>query len=165
MAYATLDDVLARMGRVRSVVGQAQAPDEAEIEQFLEDTAGEIDARLTALGLEAPTTDPVAVGALRSINADGALILTLDGAFPNAQVDQAAGRLLERADARWKAAMTLLEKGELAAIVALISAGGTAATAANDFWSENPLYDLTRAVDRWAKSESVLPGIEKGMKF
>lgn len=163
-AYAIYDDVLARAGRARIVFGQANAPNQAEVEGFLDEVAGAIDSRLVALGLDAPTADARARLALRGVNADGALILALDASFPSAQVDQAADRLLDRTSARYDKAMSLLESGELAAVAALVNAGAAGASpGAANFWSEEPTYDIAaRVTDRMTETVSIFPGVEKG---
>jgi cell division protein ZapA (FtsZ GTPase activity inhibitor) len=166
VSYATVDDVQARAGRARIALSQAHAPDNTEIERFLEDVAAELDAKMSALGADVPTTNAVVVAALRGVNADGALILALDATYPSSQSDKAVDRLLDRTERRYRAAMDQIEAGTWPAIQVIVEGGEGAETAAADFWSNDPTYGLsTRSLERWSHTKDTLPGVEKGMSF
>jgi hypothetical protein len=81
MAYATLDGV--REQNPRAVYNDTSSPTEAQVEQLLEDVAGEIDTRLAAAGFTVPVTTPAALlSTVTRLNAMGAAAMAHMGMFP-----------------------------------------------------------------------------------
>lgn len=136
MAYAELGDVLARAGRLRTAWDETTDPSTSEIESFLEQTAGELDAAIGARGYTVPVTDPVAARALIGVNADRALLLAIRATWPGGRGGDSVRDLLDDVRGRVSAYDAALASGNLAALLYL-SASGSAAQdgGASDFWS------------------------------
>ena len=160
MPYADLAAVLGRAGRLAPAWSDASEPNYADIENFLVDVAGEIDAILAARGFDVPAAG-AAEQALVGVNADGALLLALEGTFSGETGPTAAAGLVASVGARYRAAMTALEKGTHAAVSALEAAGGTLGS--TDFWTENPDYPTEADVAEARRSPSVAAHATKGM--
>lgn len=164
MAYAEIADVRARAGRIAPAWDQSTTPGEADIERFLDDTASEIDAVIGSFGFTVPITDDPPVGALRRVNALGALSAALVATFPAGSGAEAVTALREQVSAEYDAEMTALAEGKHAVIVFLEA--GTSAPGATDFWSENPDYRRNLGYgDILALNPYLAPSFEKGDPF
>jgi hypothetical protein len=83
MAYATLDGV--KEQDPRAVYNDTSSPSAAQVEQLLEDVAGEIDTVLSAAGYTVPITAPATLlAAVTRLNALGAAAMAHMGMFPEA---------------------------------------------------------------------------------
>ena len=104
--YASLEDVLAR-NRQRSFTATS-VPNASDVQGFLRQTAGEIDALLTQKGyaLPIPTTAVRAWEYLRSLNALGAHVLVEQSATTTRRESLEAARLM------WKDAMRMLSAAD-----------------------------------------------------
>lgn len=136
MPYAALSDVQARAGGVRDAWTSASKPSTEEIEGFLVDTAGMIDAAVAARGLSVPVVDAGAAAALRGLNADGALVLALE-----ATPGSAPTSMLEGARERWRLGLASLLDGTHPAVAALESGQTAAGLSAGSLWTDEPEYD------------------------
>lgn len=162
MAYAEVADVRARAGVLSPAFNQGFVA-EAEIERFLDDAAGEIDARVATAGFATPLTDVVATNALRALNADGALVVAIAAKWPDG--NDGAKTLLERASKRWEAGLEALASGEatvLEYLSSLVSSPGS-----TDFWTENPGYGRVGdpSVDPLTTNPYLAPGIARTDRF
>lgn len=164
MAYAELGDVLARAGRASGAFHEGASVDEADIEAFLSETAGFIDAVLAARGVDG--SDPAVRGALRGANADAALLLALDGAFPGGRGGDEVRALRDGVRARLGlsggqtvSARTLTVALELASDIA---AGGS--SGASSFWLDNPDYPTTADFETAYQRPATAPFVARGEK-
>lgn len=95
MAYAALDDVLARAGRLAGLFVEGKRPTPEDVTAFLEQVSAEIDTQLVSRGYD-PETMPEGVD---MVLLDVAAWATLARALPQASLDdEAVAKLLERAD-------------------------------------------------------------------
>lgn len=168
-AYATVDDVKARAGRLRKAFNQADAPSDGEIQTFLDQVAGELDASMGALGIGVPVVDATAVRALAGVNADGAFLLAVPGAFPTDAAMANANAMVAEARRRYDRARGAIDAGTFSAVVLLLSQSGTGTSDATDFWSENPGYDnpgmVTARGLRVIQGDPSVPGVWRKMGF
>lgn len=162
-AYAEPLDVYARAGRLRDAFGQNDAPGEPEIQGFLDDVAGELDALISSHGVSVPVVDATATAALRGVNADGALVLALPAAFPSGSTEPAE-RLLEAVRGRYEAALAQLSDGTFPALAQIVSTSGVA-SAASSLWTDEAGYDWNKTAEAVAGNASLLPAIERGQKL
>jgi hypothetical protein len=139
VAYATLEQVIARAGALSSAWDDNSLPSLGDIVQFLADVSSEIDALLGARGLTAPAGSTAAL-ALAPLNADGALVVALQATFPETRGPAAATQTIAGAQARYEEGMAALLDGSHPAL-ALLEAGNVAARASS-FWENEPLYGL-----------------------
>jgi hypothetical protein len=138
--YADVDDVLARAGVLAPAWDDSTTPGTAEIEAFLRQTAGEIDAGIAGLGYATPIDDPVAVEALKGYNADKALLLAIDATWPGSSARDDIADFRTALAARVNAADQALAEGKLVAVLVLRS-GDQMDTGAANFWDEDgPAY-------------------------
>lgn len=159
-AYAELVDVLARAGRLRTAWDESTDPSTSEIDGFLEQTAGELDAAIGARGYNVPVEDAVARKALIGVNADKALLLAIRATWPGGRASDAVKDLLDDVTRRVAAYDAALAAGNLAALLYLsATATGAAEGGASDFWSrEGADYDYwERFVGYWPAAAYVDP--------
>lgn len=155
MAYATVADVQARAGRLAAAWTDDSSPDTADIELLLRDVAAEIDARLVGRGATLPL-DETASAALVGLNADGALVLAIEGTFGGRDVGTEVEATLKGARARYQAGMKAIEDGKHAVVVYVDATSPSAG--ADDFWSSNPDYPLSESFGEDAfRYEGVIP--------
>jgi len=138
--YAAVAHVKARAGHLARAWGESTEPSDADIEGFLADVAGEIDAALAGLGFSLPLSATSAV-ALRGMNADGALLLALDATWPSGEGPSAATELQKAVRSRYEKSWDRLLDGKHPATTA-VEIESDPALAATDFWQENPDYGL-----------------------
>lgn len=176
--YAQLADLKARAGVLAKAWPNPDV-DDASLDTFLEQTAGELDAALGAAGFAVPVTDPVAVEALVSPNADMALLLAIDATWPGGSGDVAALRqeVLERVQAYAQA----VQDKDLPALLYLgAQQAAEAYGGASNFWSEDgSTYEWwsrwayryagwtgsVHAIDPWGVPVSAGPAFTKGMRL
>ena len=98
MAYATLDGV--REQDPRAVYDATSSPSATQVEQLLEDVAGEIDTRLAAAGFTVPVTAPESLArTVTRLNALGAAAMAHMGMFPESV---GAGQTSDLGSRLWK---------------------------------------------------------------
>lgn len=140
MAYAGLSDLKARAGHLSKAWTSTSVPaDPGDLEAFLEQAAGKIDAVLEGWTISVPV-EGNAAAALAELNANMAALVALRATFPASSGPQEAADLIQSLqdqtygpNGEW----TLLAGGKHPAIVSLITEetpGGTA------FWLEEPDY-------------------------
>lgn len=123
--YAELADVQARGGRLSGAWTDTSTPALSDLERFLDARQGEIDAALASRGLGIPVVDPVAVAALRSLHAAGALALALPATFPNREGPAAAAELMTSVAAEWQQGLAAILAGTHSCVAYLHEAGST----------------------------------------
>lgn len=166
MAYATADDVLARLGILAPAFSETSNPSLNDLDSFLDTVAAEIDAGVASRGLGVPLENEPAE-ALVGVNADGALLLAIDARWPGGVGGDEVAALREDVTARFKTAMAAIADGTHPAIV-LVSVGDDDSVGANSFWQEEPDYGLPWSSDAIAavnESPAVRPGVARGMKL
>jgi hypothetical protein len=139
MSYSEVQDVKARAGKLAPAWDVDTNPGDTDIERFLDDVAAQIDQTISAQGFATPLTGQGA-DALRGLNADGALVLTLEATFPADTGPAAAKAIHDGALERFNAGMAALQNGTFSAIAYLRSQAS--ASGATDFWTENPQYGM-----------------------
>lgn len=140
MAYAVRDDVLARAGRFAGIFSVAgKRPNEADLDEFLEDVASLIDAEIRSRGYDPALLTTETSEALRDVNAWAALVRALPQAAPG---DDDTTALVNRGVAILEAAgFPGLAGGSvnLFAVLEAIEAGtggGGPGSSAGSFWDE-----------------------------
>lgn len=171
-AYAGFGDVQARAGRMAGSLSVAgQHPNQTDVEQFLADTAAEIDAAIRARGFDPASIDDTTKQAFRDLNAYGALYRAM-AAMSNPPPD-----LISEARSIWEAAMGTpqdprgtIARGTFPAIAVLEAGGGGggAGASAGALWTEEPNYGTVA----WAESEywrlrgtNFAPTVTRGQKL
>jgi hypothetical protein len=149
MPYADRSAVVGRAGFIGAAWHDNSTPSLSTIDGFLHDVSLQIDGAIAGGGYETPVTNPDAAGALRSLCADCALVLTLEAHLPGGEGHAQASDLIESARRRCEAGMLALGTRQHPAIVILDTAGG--GTEAGDFWTDNPDYG------RWPEGDAVDP--------
>lgn len=143
MPYAEVADVRARAGVVAPAFNGPNLGD-AELQRFIDDAASQIDAAVAALGIALPIVDTVVTGALRELNACGALCAAIPAKFPAGEQNDQVATLYKRCYGVWDGAMNPMSgsivNGTLVAIKVLLS--GQPTLGASDFWSRNADYGL-----------------------
>jgi len=111
MAYAALADVQALLPKWN--IDANSTPTATQVEQFITDVAGEVDAILSSQGLTVPVTEPASFLAwLGLLNALGAGALAAAGMFPgSAQAGPEGTPLASFLQARYKVGLDRLVKG------------------------------------------------------
>lgn len=152
MAYAEISDVLARAGRLRGAWDESTDPSTSEIEAFLEQAGGELDAAIGSRGYAVPVADAIAQKALIGVNADKALLLAIQATWPGGGGDNVR-ELLTDVRERVRAYDAAIASGNLAALLYLSATATTGSDpgGGSDFWSrEGADYDYwTRFVGYW----------------
>jgi hypothetical protein len=137
VAYADVGAVKARAGVLASAWSADSSPSDSDLADFLDQTAGEIDAILGARGLGTPATGDAAT-ALTGLNADAALVLALSASYPESSGPASALQIIADARARVIAASKALVDGTHPAMLLLES--GAVSSRATSFWEQEPLY-------------------------
>lgn len=140
MAYASVDTLKGRAGVLARRWDTTTSPGDTDLEQYLDDTAAEIDAMVGAMGFDVPVTDPVAAAALAGWNADKALILALAATWPGGTGPQEVADAQKAVQARVTAYETALDKGGLSAIAYLRAQEADAASGTANFWDYESDY-------------------------
>ena len=159
MAYADLNTLLARAGRVAPAWTEETDPDLSDLEVFLANAASEIDAELQARQISLPlAAEPAA--ALAGLNADGALIVALEATFPDARGGLVSGMaLLEGARARWDSGLAALRDGTHT-VVRWLETTTAAGQGASSFWdSEAQAYGVYSYPSEWEQNPPLAPAV------
>lgn len=165
MAYADLGDVKARAGALARAWSPASEPSDSDITDFLQQTADEIDALLTARGYTPPAAGTAAAKALLGINADAALVLALEATYPEGAGLASASTQIEEARARVTAASKAIVDGTFPAVALLESSGS--APSASSFWQEEgDTFGVTSTADARDTNPFTSAGpIGRGQRF
>lgn len=163
MAYADLDAVRTRYGRLAEAISETSQPSYSQIETLLEETSSEIDALLGSRGFAVPT-DGAAALALRGLNADLATLRALPGSFPHgagrAAAEELIGDIRRRVESEWSS----LVSGKHVAVLLLESGGPGTAAGATSFWQTEGAREVRSEYPGGVKTTTD-PGAERGMKF
>jgi hypothetical protein len=155
-SYATLADVKARAGVIGDAWGPATTPSDSEITSFLDNVADEVSALIESHGLTAPAAGTDSAKALVNLNANGALVLALEAAFPDQDGPSSPPAIYDRVSKRFEGEMKLLLSGKHPALTLLES--GSAAPTASSFWSDEPEYGaLSWPLSDWPGRAATTP--------
>jgi hypothetical protein len=158
MAYAGLSDLKARAGHLSKAWSGSTSPsDPGDLQSFLDQAAGKIDAVLEGYSLTVPV-EGNAAAALAELNAMMAVLTALRATFPSGTGPQEAEALISSlqdqlygASGEW----TLLMQGKHPAVTSLVTEqtpGGTA------FWLDEPTYgEFWRPEDLLGVNPQTLP--------
>lgn len=165
MAYADLAALKARAGALANAWTATSNPDDDQVSGFLDDVAAEIDALLVARGATPPVAGTAGAGALRNINADGALLLALEATYPEGSGPSSASSLIDTVRARWEEARGELLAGTLPALALLESA--SSAPHASSFWeNEGDSFGQSSVQDSRDRNPFVSAGpVGRGERF
>lgn len=178
MSYADVNDVKARAGVLASAFREGAAVGPAEIELYLQQTAGELDAYVGSHGFAVPVVDETASAALSSVNADMALLLAVEANWPGSSARDDVADFLTALRERVGGYRTALTAGNLAALLYLGAitvdteqAGGGAAS----FWTTDAQsYEWWVAfsnrtwgawTDPWGVPTTEAPAFHKNMRL
>lgn len=179
-AYATRDDVLARVGRVAGAFSVAgRRPNLADVDEFLADASAQIDEAIRGRGFDPALLDANALTALRDLAAYGATARAL-----RALGDRSPEvlQVLVEADAVWTSAMGdpkatqadaaagTIRLGTYPVILALEAgqAGGGPGATAGSFWQSEPDYGrLPQQLVEYNRlfGTNLAPGFSRGQKL
>jgi hypothetical protein len=171
VAYAEIGDVQARAGRLAPAWTESSKPGLPDIEMFLDQSAGLIDAALGSLGLTLPLdSDNALRGALLGLNADMALVLAIEGSWPGGAGNEETNAILEAARARIAMMWGSDDEGMIVITIPGIEGVLDPATlGASDFWSENPDYglvwDFSQIGHGYFVNPYLAPEAARGMRF
>lgn len=170
MAYAQTSDVLSRAGRLAGAWTQTSKPGTSDIEKLLDQTAGEIDAALSSLGVTLPLDAGAPLnGPLLALNADMTLVLLIEGSWPGGAGNEETNAILEaaqaRVDAAWGEDNDGVRRLVLIGLASLLDVGEEGG--ADDFWSANPDYGRLwpLRVDEFDPNPLLQPEVGRGMRF
>lgn len=162
MAYATTADVTARGGEALANLSATSKPTAVQVDGFLDDKAGEIDAYLAGHGIPVPATGTTAK-ALKDANAWGATLMALMARYPGAK---GPADLKEEARKAWDKACTMLETGKHPAVKAGLEAlEDSSSGEPGSFWTDDgsdPRY-LPDPYDGTVHNPNTEPTIVRGM--
>jgi len=139
-AYAGLDDVVARMGRVSGYFAVAgNRPNNADITTFLDELSTEVDEAIRARGFDPAAIDANGKKALLDLVAYGAAARALRGMGDRSP--EVLSVLVE-ADSVWTAGRGAITDGTFSLLTALEAgaAGGGPVVSAGQFWDDEPTY-------------------------
>jgi predicted nucleic acid-binding Zn-ribbon protein len=167
-AYAALDDVLARCGRVGGAFSVADArPDSADIEAFLVECGNQVDEAIRAHGFDPESLTAEASSSLLDLVAYGAASRALH-ALGDRSPEVAA--IMVEADAVWALGLASLADGTNPVIAALEAgaAGGGQVVSAGSFWNDEPTYgDYNSRLAEYyrLRNTNLGVGVSKGQKL
>jgi hypothetical protein len=164
VAYAEISDVKGRGGRLSPAWSASSTPADFDLQRFIDDVAGEIDAVVQGAGFTAPATG-LAASALRGLNADGALLLALQATFPAGEGPAAAQEILRATEERYRASWERLIAGTHPAIIVLETDVGVGVLNASSFWTDEPDYGQEPYEERLEINPWLQPEFERGMKW
>lgn len=165
MAYATSADVVARAGALSAAWTDTSIPSLDDLDTFCSDVAAEIDGYLGGRGLTTPA-EGAAAAALKSVNADGALVLGLTASYPEGAGPASASKVIDDAQARYEAAKEAIADGTHPAVTLLEA--GNVGNRASSFWENEPLYGIYPSdpdiidINSPDANRSTRPTIERG---
>jgi hypothetical protein len=163
VAYAGVQHVRAAAGDISALWRDDTRPGEADLETFLDDGSALVDVALAGRGVVVPVTDATALGALRPVVVDYALVKALDATFKGSASDDVAAI---RADAqgRWDAWIQSIldEQNPVVQVLNL----GQAASLGSSFWIDEPDYGTgTAAVNPEDANFRLAPYVGRGDQF
>jgi hypothetical protein len=162
MAYASFADVQARAGRFAPALSVAgKQPSQADVEEMLSSCAAEIDAAISAAGIDPAGLSQAAKDALRDLNAYGATARALAAADLGAE----ATDLVTYAQRIWADGIAAIIARRHPALVMVEATGGATA---GSFWGDEPTYGRpeTMEAERLAlRGTSLAPVFEKGQSL
>lgn len=173
-AYALLDDVVARVGRVSAYFAVAgNRPNNADITAWLDQLSTEVDEAIRSRGFDPAGIDANGKKALLDLVAYGAAANALRGMGDRSPEVQS---ILIKADAVWESAMgnqtdagSIFEGTHpLFAALKAGAAGGGAVVSADSFWASESNYGRPESViqEYWAlRGTNLAPGVSKGQKL
>lgn len=173
MAYANVDDVQLRAGRVARIFEVAnKRPNLSDIAKLLDDVSSEVDAEFRARGYDPDAFDTTTNEALRDLAAYGALYRAIAGADP-AGTNQNLSNVADTARAVWEGAMGVPGKsGSIAdgsfSVIRLLEAGaggGGPGTSAGSFWDEEPDYPTDADFIEGRLNPPLQPEVARGQKL
>lgn len=153
MAYAEVEDVKSRAGRLRDAWDDTTSPGDGDIERYIRDAGATVDVALASHGFTAPAEDPTATGALTPIVADIALLMALTATWPGgsgpASVADLIGEVRMRVEGRDGKGGYLgaLADGTSGFIVYLRQINQGDAAGADTFWDKERGY--SSRLDDW----------------
>lgn len=162
MPYADVHAVTGRAGAVGGYFTDSSDPDLADLERFLVQTAGELDAALGARGLSVPVTDATALSILEGWNADGALAIALPAAYPGkGSRPDSVSELIEQVTARWEKALSSIEDGSARLVRYLEAQAGPGGATASALWIDEPDYGVlgSRSANEWLEHPALAPRV------
>lgn len=173
MAYASVDDVQLRAGRVAKIFEVAnKRPNLADIAKLLDDVSSEVDAEFRARGYDPDAFSATTNEALRDLAAYGALYRAIPAADPSGS-DQNLRNVYDTARAVWEGAMGVPGKsGSIAdgsfSVIRLLEAGaggGGPGTSAGSLWDEEPLYPTESDFVEGRLNPAMAPEVARGQKL
>lgn len=175
MAYAEVEDVKSRAGRLRDAWDDTTSPGDADIERYLRDASSTVDVALAAHSFDAPATDLKVQAALTPIVADIALLAALTATWPGGSGPASVSDLIAEVRARVAGYLVALADGTSGVIVYLNQIGQGDASGADSFWQAERDYsdwldDMASGAIRLRGDGAVLrspigPTIHKDTKF
>jgi len=138
--------LLGRAGKIGAAWGETTTPSYGDLDMFLAEVGDEIEAALVTRGAGLPL-DATASGAIRGLNADGALILAIEATWPSDTGPQTAKEILRGARDRFEKGMDAIRDGSHTVVLYLGSLGTPLGS--SDFWSTEPDYGLVGSRE-WA---------------
>lgn len=176
-SYATVDDIKARAGRVQGAFSvQNRRPNESDLQQFLDDTAAEIDAAIEARGYNPAGLETATKEGLRDLNAYGALLRGLVAIDPSNLPATAQG-LTDTARGVWEGAMGTpadprsgsIAMGTFPAIAVLEAGrGGAGGQGAGSLWQDDPTYGSEASMEAEAtrlRDTNLAPAFSRRQKL
>lgn len=162
MAYADLNALLARAGRLAGAWTDETDPDLSDLEVFLGNVAAEIDAELLSRSITVPINDQAAA-ALAGMNADGALVLAIEGTFVGTRSEEVTN-ILTGARTRYQAALDAMRNGTHT-VVRWLESTTAASLGASSFWdTEMDDYGVVEVPPEWINNPAIAPAVFRNEK-
>ncbi len=164
MPYAERQLVLSRAGRLSAAWDENTHPGYPDIDVHLATVAAELDASFAARGIATPYS-AVVQAALEGVNADGALVLMIEGSWPGGKGNEETSAIYNAAKARYMGARTAISAGTFEAIVVAVGQAGGGGEDADNFWSAEPNYGRINVLERIELNPWLQPTAGRGMRF
>jgi hypothetical protein len=181
MAYAEVEDIKSRAGRLRDAWDDTTTVSDGDLERFIRDAGATVDMALAAHGYDAPATDPLVTAALTPVVADMALLMALTATWPGGSGPAAVSDLIGEVRARVEGKdgkggyLAALADGQIGFLMYLREQEQGDSSGASDFWNRETSYssyldDLQTGRIVLMGSGVVLrspigPGVHKDMTF
>lgn len=181
-AYADVEDLKARAGRIRGAWDDTTEPNDGDLERFIRDASAAVDIALATHGFAVPATDVNVVGSLLPVVADIALLMALAATYPGGSGPQSVTALYEDVRVRVEGKdgkggyLKGLADGTLPALQTLTNQDPGTNAGAADFWTQEQGYSswlddyqsgafhLTADGRHWFQSP-MGPGVHRDTKF
>jgi hypothetical protein len=161
-AYGDFADVLSRAGRIGGAFQLAGSkPNQTDVEEFLTDTAAELDSAIRSRGFSIASLSSEVKAALKDVNVYGALSRALAGLPDSPEVT----RLRDYATAIWEGALAAIAAGTFPALAELEVGPGGEGGQAGSFWGEEEGYPTEGDIAAMREWPSGAPGFAKGMSL